>query len=286
MRRLLSPLLHTARHPHRQYNFHRSLPLDQRASVFIAAAKRVRAVHKMQAITRATGCSLRLSLAGVGRQAGAQERGLASGKSKTRGRRLRYGGPVPGVHFGGRLSTEMRYRSESILDSVRLPKPVVNPVKRWRVVRGDVVQVTSGPLAGGQGRVLEVVRASNRVVVEGVGMVNKWVRQPDSSRKKMTRTEAPIPVSRVQLVCPETNLPTRVNYAFLEDGTKVRVANRSGAVIPRPSTLAQRRVARDGNESVKDTAPDTVLERTFLDEDGFYDERYGGLQTLMKDGAR
>lgn len=237
----------------------------------------------MQAAARAAGSSLRLSTTAARHPCEVPARGMASGKSKIRGRRLRYGGPVPGVRFGGRLSGDMRYRSESVLESVRTPKPVVNPLKRWRIVRGDLVQVTSGPLMGGRGRVLEVVRASNRVVVQGLGMVKKWVPQPDSARKKMVRTEAPIPVSRVQVVCPETNLPSRVNYAFLEDGTKVRVASRSGAIIPRPDVLAERRVARPENDGVKDTAPETVLERTFEDEDGFYDERYGGFKALMND---
>lgn len=239
----------------------------------------------MQAAVRAAGqaCSLRLPTAAARHPSAAPARGLASGKSKIRGRRLRYGGPVPGVRFGGRLSSDMRYRSESVLESVRTPKPVVNPIERWRIVRGDLVQVTSGPLMGGRGRVLEVVRASNRVVVQGLGVVKKWVPQPDSPRKKMVRTEAPIPVSRVQVVCPETNLPTRVGYAFLEDGTKVRVASRSGAIIPRPEILTKRRVSRPESEGVKDTAPETVLERTFQDEDGFYDKRYGGFSALMND---
>jgi large subunit ribosomal protein L24 len=208
-------------------------------------------------------------------------RGMASGKSRAKGMRLRYGGPIPGVRFGGKLSTEMRYRSESVLESVRTPKPVVNPVRKWRVLRGDLVQVTSGPLTGRRGRVLEAVRASNRVVVEGVGVVNKWVAQPDSSRKKMVRTEAPIPVSRVQVVCPETDRPTRVVMAYLEDGTKVRVAKRSGAIIPRPAILSQRRVARPAEDGPKDTAPATALERTFEDENGLYDERYGGFRALL-----
>jgi large subunit ribosomal protein L24 len=233
----------------------------------------------MQSCARALGAALRQPASAA--SAAAQTRGMASGKSRAVGLRLRYGGAVPGVRFGGRLSTEMRFRSESILESVRMPKPVVNPIARWRVLRGDLVQVTSGPLVGQRGRVLEVVRASNRVVVEGVGFVNKWVPQPDSSRKKKVRTEAPIPVSRVQVVCPETNRPTRVEFKFLEDGTKVRVAKRSGAVIPRPAVLAERRVPRPEKDGVKDTAPETVLERTYDDEDGLYDERYGGFVAMI-----
>lgn len=36
-------------------------------------------------------------------------------------------------------------------------------------------------------------------------------------------------------------VPTRVKWGFLEDGTKVRIANKSGAIVPKPDVLKQRR---------------------------------------------
>jgi large subunit ribosomal protein L24 len=209
-------------------------------------------------------------------------RGMASGKSKARGMRLRGGGGVPGVRFGGKLSTEMRYRSESVLESIRTPKNVVEPIRKWRILRGDFVQVTSGVEKGKRGRVLEVVRQSNRVIVEGVGIVNKFVPQPDSSRKKKVQTEAPIPVSRVNVICPETDLPTRIGYAFLEDGTKVRLSKRSGAIIPRPAILSIRRVPRPPNDGPKDTAPGITLRCSFEDENKLYAAKYGSFKELIE----
>ena len=47
--------------------------------------------------------------------------------------------------------------------------------------------------------------------------------------------------SNVNLVDPVTGLPTRVGRKMLEDGSKVRVAKKSGAIIPRPEILLQRR---------------------------------------------
>ncbi|CDF39372.1 unnamed protein product [Chondrus crispus] len=198
------------------------------------------------------------------------------------GKRVRRGGGVPGARYGGKPSTEMAHRSESVLESIRTPKPVFNPIKKWRVLRGDLVQVISGPERGKRGRVLEVVRAANRVVVEGVQLVNKYAPQPDSERKKKVRTEAPIYVSRVAVVCPVTDKPTRVSYRFLEDGTKVRVS-KAGAVIPRPDILKRRRKERP-DDSPKDTAPTVALERTFEDEDGLYD-KYAGFKALIDSKA-
>jgi large subunit ribosomal protein L24 len=223
----------------------------------------------------------RTTAAALVERAAASSRGMATRRSRAHGLRLRYGGGVPGVRYGGKLSTEMRYRSESILESVRTPKPAVNPVHKWRIVRGDFVQVTSGPERGLRGRVLEVVRANNRVIVEGVGIVRKYVPQPDSTRKTVVRTEAPVVMSRVQLICPETNKPTRVGIAFLEDGTKVRVAKRSGAIIPRPANLSQRRVPLPNEAGPKDTAPSVVMKRTFEDENDLYTEKYGSFKALI-----
>lgn len=201
-------------------------------------------------------------------------RALSSGKAKARGKRLRGGGGIPGPRYGGKISTELTHRGESILESVRAPKSVVNPIARWRILRGDFVQVTSGPESGKRGRVLEAIRASNCVLVEGVAMVTKMVPQVGTDRKKPVPTEGPIYVSRVNVICPETNLPTRIRYAFLEDGTKVRVAVRSGAVIPRPEILKQRRSPKP-NDTVRCTPPTVVLERTYKDEDGLYDQLEG-----------
>lgn len=203
----------------------------------------------------------------------------SSKKALARGKRLRGGGAVPGALIGGKLSTEMAYRSQSMLESIRTPKSVTNPISRWRILRGDLVEVISGPETGKRGNVLEVVRASNRVVVEGVGFVTKQVQQPGGERKKPMRTEAPIYVSRVAVVCPKTDLPTRVTFAFTEDGAKVRVAKRSGAVIPRPEILKVRRKER-APDGPKDTPPMVALHRSFKDEDSLY-EHYEGFKELV-----
>jgi len=193
---------------------------------------------------------------------------------------VRRGGAVPGIFFDGKLSTELVYRSQSVLESIRSPRPHKEPIKKWKILRGDEVQVISGPNQGQRGRVLEVVRASNSVVVEGANIVRKKAPIPGSMRRKVVETEAPIYVSRVAIVCPETNRPSKVGYRFLEDGTKVRIARVSGAIIPRPAILRQRRKGRN-KDSAKCTAAEVVLERTFKDENGLY-EKYEGLKSLIE----
>lgn len=210
-----------------------------------------------------------------------QVRSLGTSR-RSKYRRILGGGAIPGIRYGGKISTEMSFRGQSILDSIRTPKPVMDPIKRWRILRGDFVEITSGPHKGKRGTVLEVIRASNRVVVEGVGFVTKYVPRPDSSRKTPTVTEAPIPVSRVQIVCPETNKPTRIVYAFLDDGTKVRVSKKSGCIVPRPEILSKRRLPRPEANLTKDTPASIVLKRTFEDENNLYGEKYGSFKELIE----
>jgi large subunit ribosomal protein L24 len=105
--------------------------------------------------------------------------------------------------------------------------------KRFSVKRGDQVYVIAGKNRGKSGRVMRVYPQTNRVLVEGVNTIKKAVKANPGKNIKggIVEREAPLAVSNVSLICPETNAPTRVGYKILEDGSKVRVARKSGAVI-------------------------------------------------------
>ena len=78
--------------------------------------------------------------------------------------------------------------------------------------------------------------------------------------------QTPIHYSNVRLVDPVTKAPVRVAWRYLEDGSKVRVtrgAKASGAVLPRPEVLAQRRVPVP-LAGAKDTATAAVAEVTHV----------------------
>ena len=117
-----------------------------------------------------------------------------------------------------------------------------------KIKKGDLVQVISGATAarggdrGKQGKVLQVIEGGNRVVVEGVNYITKHNRVGQTQRGTKTggieTLEAPIHVSNVALVDPETKKPTRVGFRLEErvkDGVKktvrVRYAKKSGKDI-------------------------------------------------------
>ena len=113
------------------------------------------------------------------------------------------------------------------------------------IKKGDLVQVISGPTEarggsrGKQGRVIEVLAEKNRVIVEGVNFVTKHTRVGQTQRGTKTggieTFEAPIHVSNIALVDPETKKPTRVGFrteVVEKNGVKrtvrVRYAKKSG----------------------------------------------------------
>jgi large subunit ribosomal protein L24 len=111
-----------------------------------------------------------------------------------------------------------------------------------KIKKGDLVVVITGRDKNKQGRVLEVLKDSDRIVVEGVQRVTKHVKAGQTARGTRTggieTVEAPIHISNVMLVDPETKKGTRVGYRTEEierDGrtrtVRVRVAKRSGKDI-------------------------------------------------------
>ena len=105
--------------------------------------------------------------------------------------------------------------------------------KRVKIRKGDQVVVTAGRDNGKRGRVLEVKPVEGRVKVEGVAIVKKHQRaNPASGRGGgIIDREAFIDISNVQLIDPQSGKPTRVRYETGDDGSKSRVASRSGHAI-------------------------------------------------------
>ena len=96
---------------------------------------------------------------------------------------------------------------------------------------GDHVVVLSGRDKGKEGDITRVMPADGRALVSGVNMVIRHIRQSQSDQGGRIPKEAPINLSNIALVDPKEGGPTRVGFKFLEDGTKVRFAKKSGEVI-------------------------------------------------------
>ncbi len=100
------------------------------------------------------------------------------------------------------------------------------------IKKGDIVEVIAGNDRGVRGEVIRVIPRDNRVVVKGVNMVKKHQKPQQGGRSRVQggiiEFEAPIHISNVMLVDPESDRPTRVGVREDENGQKVRFAKRSG----------------------------------------------------------
>ena len=105
-------------------------------------------------------------------------------------------------------------------------------MRKRKIRKDDEVIVLTGRDKGKRGAVLRVVTRTDRVLVEGVNVTKRHVKPTQGDPQGgIVEREAPIHISNVALIDPESDRPTRVRYKKLEDGRKVRVAARSGEVI-------------------------------------------------------
>ena len=101
-----------------------------------------------------------------------------------------------------------------------------------KIKKGDHVIVVTGRDKGKHGEVVEMRPNEGRAIVRGVNVVRRHQRQTAAQEGGIISKEAPIQISNLALEDPKDGKPTRVGFKFLEDGTKVRFAKRSGEVIP------------------------------------------------------
>ncbi|WP_080876126.1 50S ribosomal protein L24 [Oceanobacillus timonensis] len=99
------------------------------------------------------------------------------------------------------------------------------------VKKGDKVKVLSGKDRGKEGTVLEAFPKKERVLVEGVNMIQKHAKpSQDNPQGGILNIEAPIHVSNVLPVDPKSGEPTRVGYE-IKEGKKIRIAKKSGEAL-------------------------------------------------------
>ena len=104
-------------------------------------------------------------------------------------------------------------------------------MKKIYIKKGDTVYVNAGNDKGKTGKVLEVIRSKDRVIVEGVNMVSKHTKpNPKNPQGGIVKQEAGVHISNLQLVDPAKGGPTRIGFKFV-DGKKVRYSKKSGEEI-------------------------------------------------------
>ena len=100
-----------------------------------------------------------------------------------------------------------------------------------RIKKGDNVKVLSGNDKGKTGEVLEVIPKSEKIIVKGVNVRKKHVKpRKQGEEGGILSIECAIPSSKVNVVCPKCNKPTKIGYEIKKD-EKVRVCKKCGSKL-------------------------------------------------------
>jgi len=105
-------------------------------------------------------------------------------------------------------------------------------VNNVHVKTGDTVIVLSGKDRGRKGKVLAVSPKEGKVIVEKINMVTKHIKPRRMGETGgIVEAEGAMYASKVQVVCPRCNKPTRVGHKIYEDGSKERICKKCGEAL-------------------------------------------------------
>lgn len=100
-----------------------------------------------------------------------------------------------------------------------------------KIKKGDNVVIVKGRDRGKTGRVIKAIPAEKRVVVDELNFVKKRIRPEKRGEKgKTLKVEAPLPVSRVKIVCPRCKKGVRVGWK-MEEEEKKRICKNCGKEV-------------------------------------------------------
>lgn len=104
--------------------------------------------------------------------------------------------------------------------------------KKFKIKSGDTVKVISGNEKGKTGKVVSVLVAGDKAIVEDINVVTKHVKpsaqNPEGGRNQQ---EAPIHISNLMLINPATGEPTKVGRKKNDSGKNQRYSKATGDFI-------------------------------------------------------
>ena len=104
--------------------------------------------------------------------------------------------------------------------------------RKFHIKKGDLVIINNGENKGQQGRVLEVIYSKEKAIVEGVNLISKHTKpNAKSPQGGITKKEAPVHISNINLVDPSTGKATRIGRKLNDKNKLVRFSKKSGEEI-------------------------------------------------------
>lgn len=158
-----------------------------------------------------------------------------------------------------------KFKQNNLMNNTKTP--AVEPLTEWSYFRGDRVEILVGPDKGKQGYVKTIYQERNWVTVEGLNTVVK-VQGKEKNFPGVAITEShPLLVTDdIQHVDPSDLKPTKVKWAYNEEGKRIRISVRTGKEIPLSpavmETIDYKSIASYA-EGAKDTKKEDVQKVTF-----------------------
>lgn len=100
-----------------------------------------------------------------------------------------------------------------------------------RIRKGDTVVVLSGKERGKQGKVLQVMPAASKVVVEKLNLIKRHTRPGKTNKGGIIEKEASLALGKVMVLCPHCNKPSRLGVAVMEGGRRLRRCKRCNEIV-------------------------------------------------------
>ena len=102
---------------------------------------------------------------------------------------------------------------------------------KLKIKSGDTVKVIAGDHKGSEGKIVKILRDTNKAIVEGVNMVSKHTKpSAKSPQGGIIKKEAPIQISNLSLIDPKTNEITKTGVR-MDGDKKVRFSKKSNQVL-------------------------------------------------------
>ena len=104
--------------------------------------------------------------------------------------------------------------------------------KKFHIKKGDTVKVIAGDDKSKSGKVLSIISADNRALVEGINIVTKHIK-PTASKPNggIEKKEAPVHISNLMIVDPASGNATRIGRKLNAKGKPEKISKKSGGVI-------------------------------------------------------
>ncbi len=110
-----------------------------------------------------------------------------------------------------------------------MPMPVKN--RKFKIKKGDTVMLIAGKDRGKKSKVLQVATSRSKVFVEKLNMIKRHVRPSKSSKGGVVEKEGGVHVSKVMVVWPHCDKPTRTGLRQIDSGERLRYCKKCSEIL-------------------------------------------------------